>query len=746
MQAKTFATGASAWRVCVVGLILVGLLAGAALADKAITKVGVVNKSDCVVITVQGNHALSMSILKAPKGNYLGFQFRCRLAAKGRLVGIRSGKIHSVRYSNFRAKPPVMRIVANTAGFLTYSTEWSKNNRQVAISVWKYGSKPSAQSITKSEPAAKAPEKPVVKVAGSLEVAKKPEPTVTPPVVAPTAVTPRVVASAAVAPAPVAPAAVAPPTVAPLAVATPPVATPAATRVAMNPPPAATTEKMVSLDFLDADINDVLKALSVQSGENIVAGKDVTGNVTVSLSDVGVDRALDYVAKLSGYDYVNEKGNYLVGTKESLRALMDQGGAGSKLEVVALTYPNGDDLVALLNSQYPTVKVTKSSMSTSADDASAAGTEGDVLVLNGSESTVGEAMQLIAQIEDSMRNRAAQETARVYEVKFVSPFELKTTIEALIPEVKVVVAPSDGFDLVAPEAIAVGGGSSAGGATIQHTEIKKDTDEIGWVQALVFYGSESAVTRAMLMADQFDVKPPQIKIEAKVTSLTEAGEKKLGLSWDWGVFGWLEGFTDFDKTTDTISDGTNKENVRVSHERFNRQPWSIAGTLDAIIQNGEGTLLASPTMICVEGKPGVFFVGDEVRYVTLVQVTPTGTNVTTETANVGVQLRVVGDVSPDGYITLNLHPEVSVLRLTWDEEAKINLPIITRRFTDHVIRVKSGETIVIGGLIRDDEFEEMKKVPILGDIPLLGSLFRHKHTTKDHSEVVMFISASIIED
>ena len=707
MQAKTFATRASAWRVCIVGLILAGLSAGAALADKAITKVDVINKPDRVIINVQGNHALSMSVLKAPRGNYVGFQFPCQLATKGRRVSIRSGKIYFVRYSNFRAKPPITRIVANTAKSLNYSTQWSENRRHVAISVWKYGSNPNAEHTTKSKAPALARGKPVVKVAGLLEVAKKPEPALAAPAVTRVAMGP-----------------------APGGVHIPAVrADTRSERVARLAPalpkqPPAETRKMVSLDFLDADINDVLKALSVQSGENIVAGKDVSGNVTVSLARVSVDEALDYVAKLSGYGYAKDKGNYLVGTKESLRSLMDQDPANAKVEVVALTYPNGDDVAALLNSQFPTVQVTKSGMSTSPDSGGPAGT---VLVLNGSENRVAEAMQLIAQIEGSMRDRAAQETARVYQVKHVSPFELKTTLEALIPEVRIVIAPSDGFDLIAPEAITIGSGSDAGGATIEHSEIKKDIDEIGRVQALIFYGSESAVARAVQMAEQFDIKSPQIKIEARITSLTETGEKELGLEWDWGSQGRL-GWTE------------------VSDNHWSRQPWGFGATLQALIESGEGELLASPTLICLEGKPGVFFVGDEVRYITLVQVTPTGTNVTTETANVGVQLRVVGDVSPDGYITLNLHPEVSVLRLVRDQSANINLPIITRRFTDHVVRVKSGETIVIGGLIREDELDEMKKVPILGDIPLLGHLFRHRHKTKDRTEVVMFITASIIED
>jgi type II secretory pathway component GspD/PulD (secretin) len=168
-----------------------------------------------------------------------------------------------------------------------------------------------------------------------------------------------------------------------------------------------------------------------------------------------------------------------------------------------------------------------------------------------------------------------------------------------------------------------------------------------------------------------------------------------------------------------------------------------------LISNGDGTLLASPSLICLEGKPGQFFVGDEIRYVTQISVATNGApTVTTDTANIGVQLSVVGSVSEDGNITLNLHPEVSTLKL--DErmrsEAGITLPVITRRFTDHVVRVNNGDTIVIGGLILDSELDSLRKVPLLGDIPLFGHLFRHRDKTKERSEVVVFITASIVED
>ena len=76
----------------------------------------------------------------------------------------------------------------------------------------------------------------------------------------------------------------------------------------------------------------------------------------------------------------------------------------------------------------------------------------------------------------------------------------------------------------------------------------------------------------------------------------------------------------------------------------------------------------------------------------------------------------------------------------------MTLPTITRRYTDHVVRVKDNSTIVIGGLINDEEVKTMSKIPLLGDLPVLGHLFKHTSKTRGHSEVVIFITASIVKD
>jgi type II secretory pathway component GspD/PulD (secretin) len=76
----------------------------------------------------------------------------------------------------------------------------------------------------------------------------------------------------------------------------------------------------------------------------------------------------------------------------------------------------------------------------------------------------------------------------------------------------------------------------------------------------------------------------------------------------------------------------------------------------------------------------------------------------------------------------------------------ISLPQISTRFVDTTVRVKSGETIAIGGLLREQDVNNLQKVPIIGDIPILGQLFRRSDKRKSRSEIVVFVTAKATED
>jgi type II secretory pathway component GspD/PulD (secretin) len=145
----------------------------------------------------------------------------------------------------------------------------------------------------------------------------------------------------------------------------------------------------------------------------------------------------------------------------------------------------------------------------------------------------------------------------------------------------------------------------------------------------------------------------------------------------------------------------------------------------------------------VDSEDASIFIGDLLRYRVLQSVTPGGAEqFTVETVPVGVALLVRPRVHDDSEITLKVHPVVSTVTAFIGPE---RIPQTASREADTTFRMKDGETIAIGGLIREEDLSIMRKVPLLGDLPLLGELFKSRTRNKKKSEVTVFLTARILK-
>jgi type II secretory pathway component GspD/PulD (secretin) len=257
---------------------------------------------------------------------------------------------------------------------------------------------------------------------------------------------------------------------------------------------------------------------------------------------------------------------------------------------------------------------------------------------------------------------------------------------------------------------------------------------------LVFQGPAQDVQRALAFAHKVDVPVPQVRIEARVIDLSDRAMRDLGISW--GL---------------TQASGVNP--ARTQGIQFNRQgdlsiqfdliknPIQLDATLSAVFTDRRNKLLASPNVAVMDGRYAEIFIGDEIRYVESITQSTTGPSITVGVVKAGIQLNVSPRINPtDNTITLNLHPEVSVVTGFLNAPGGGQLPQIARRYADTTVRVADGDTIVIGGLIREDDIKAVEKVPILGDLPIIGMLFRKTNTQKDKSEIVMMIKVQILKE
>jgi type IV pilus assembly protein PilQ len=245
-----------------------------------------------------------------------------------------------------------------------------------------------------------------------------------------------------------------------------------------------------------------------------------------------------------------------------------------------------------------------------------------------------------------------------------------------------------------------------------YVSVDKATNVIG------ITAPEQLMDRIMEDVRAMDAPSRQFVVEALIAELTADSGKDFGFSWNWNQFG--------------VDDNLTLGYAKATHLDIAR--------LKALITDGTATLRANPRISAFEGRPATLNVGTETYFSIL-----TG-NVNFPTSQIqvirtGVTLTVTGFIGDDGYITLNLSPEVGDFAASVDGN-----PTVTVRRATTNIRVKSGETIVIGGLIQDGSIKNTSKVPILGDIPIVGKLFTRSSTSKRRTDVVMMITPIITED
>ncbi len=651
-------------------VVLVGLCAVTAYADQPyISKVDVKDMGDYVQIAISSNSALAVHDARLGD-RYLVFDLYGRLALREqKRVDIGAGGIRTIRCAWYQDTPPIARIAVGTTRSREYSVSASKGQRLTTIKIQK---QEAVSQPAETDASAKA-EKPVP--GGGTEQA---------------------VTAAAAAPAVVA---------------------------------QAKPAKLVSLDFVASDIHDVLKALAIQGGVNIVASPDVKGNITVSLNKVSVEEALKLVANLSGFKYQLVNGTYVVGTEQNVRAMAASAGGGNDTvtEVVMLTYSDPVLVTKMLQAQFPGMNITTPTVT----DKDAKGPS--VLVLSGSSSVVEPAKDLAQNIEAGVAQTAQDMVTEFYEVKYADINEVAKMLSAAVAGIKVGVGPTGGFDLKCPDAVAMGTGEQGATPTGGNAQQQKAQPKM-----LLIQGPSLEVEKAKQMLAKLDAPLPQIMIEAKIVDISDTGADQLGIEW---------GDPNLGLTGTSFRESNTPTDQALTIGRFSRSPLIVNATIRGLVESGKAKVLANPNVLAIDGKPASAFIGDEVKYVIQINQTNLGQiTVTTETARVGVQLHTISRINTDGFITMNLHPEVSVITKWIPTPAQISLPEIARRYVDSTVRVKDGETIVIGGLIKDEEIKNMSGVPFLKDLPIIGNLFKSKTTSKSHSEIMMFITPRVIAD
>ena len=259
---------------------------------------------------------------------------------------------------------------------------------------------------------------------------------------------------------------------------------------------------------------------------------------------------------------------------------------------------------------------------------------------------------------------------------------------------------------------------------------------------------------------QLDVKTAQILIEAELVEINAQKVKDLGLEWGTGTEGTLVSLSPAKSTVAFPFSGfDNKTLGRLSPTKIASGSTSgvTLGTLStdqfdvvlkAIETDTTSKILARPKILTLDNESATIRLSSQTAIGTITtnptQVAGTTATESAERTETGVRLVVTPQVNEHGYVTLLIEPAVS---------RPVQSSFFSSKFVDPktrsartLVRVKDGETIVMGGLIDRQKKRALRKVPLLGDIPVLGLLFQKEDVEDDETELIVFITPRIVKD
>ena len=542
------------------------------------------------------------------------------------------------------------------------------------------------------------------------------------------------------------------------------VSIPSTTRLTGNIQIAGSSKK-VTLSLRDADVKQVLRMFADRANMNIIFHNTVRGEVTLDLKDVPINTALEFVLDACELTYIRQDNNIIVASKDAAK---DLSYARQNFTTIPVKYVNAQAIAdfvnkSIFNGKYQGVSsVPVVAINANKNELMVFGTEEDEELIK----------KILVKLD-------VKPMMNVFPVNHISPQEMAATICDTILSDKSEGGANQGVSISAAsrstggDEIELGGGYTVcvvgeNNGTIEESE---ETDDlvnytsnpltVAYFPALgtvaTYGGSREQVKMIESFIKLHDKKQPMAYIELSLIQLSENGSKAF--SSDWMVWTPLGGFN-FNGTSGfstnqwapTFFKG-NSYNVvddqgKVEYTVNKHKGWGpIVMSLNYLINNGKGRVLASPKVMVTNGKKSIIdLTTDYVKSVkrefsTETQSLQAITNVTYEIgSDMGIQVEITPFISPEGYVVMNLKPSYSTRAGGTDDYT-----LLSRRSLElENVRVKDGETLVLAGLIQENETNEVTKMPILGDLPVIGTFFRSTSNIMTKEELVILITPHIV--
>jgi type II secretory pathway component GspD/PulD (secretin) len=476
--------------------------------------------------------------------------------------------------------------------------------------------------------------------------------------------------------------------------------------------------KTVNLELVNADLVYVIKYLAKEMGRNVYVAPDVAGAVTVTLNKVRPEGALALILKMQEvpYDYKLIDNTIVVATSEKLSTVSDNilnpKTASAKVAKNAVTQEffleaaPAAKIMDFLGGMYPEVVFTPHP------------------TMNGffAKGTVEDLKSIKAALPglDQVPPAPPAPRREYLPVNYAKIADMATAVKSLVPEAQVI--PDERLSL------------------------------------LIVEGTDDVIARVEEVLANLDRNLEQVMLDCKVVDLSESGTKSLGINWSdsngsMGTFSttFAEVLPSLFYDQNTIANNDLKPGEIDSTGNmsagdigafnigtFGRTPFMINATLQMVVTNSDGKVLASPRVATQSGEQAKIHVGD--KYPIVFYDSHAG-QFQVNYVDIGTKINVKPEVKTDGYIIVDIEPNVSSLV----ELINNQYPRTAERTIKSKMRVKDGDTIVLGGMVREEERRSVSKIPLLGDLPILGPLFRTTTDSNSRTEVILMLTTHIMK-
>lgn len=529
----------------------------------------------------------------------------------------------------------------------------------------------------------------------------------------------------------------------------------------------------VTLSLRDSDVTQVLRMFADKAGLNIIFDPNVSGTVTMDLVDVPINDAFELIMEMNQLYYLVDN-NTLIVYSDPANSTLNM----KELIPIPVKYVDAMPMAKFLNENI--FGLRKPGISNTFV-ATTNPRKNEVLIF-GTDNDAAIARKIIEQFD-------VKPMFKTYKVNHVTPDVMAEMIcTQLLPTIididsakkgdigQITGAASSKSDLsIGGSQVACGYTSnmetsnSSGAGVVSFSSMPLLSLEVSYSAGLGTISVMGANPNQLHMIEDFikanDRKEPQAYLEVAIIELNESGSKQFNNTWSFISDNFKVSFDGASgiKTNQPIyivDNGKWDNGPGRPSDRYQNSPapWALSWTINYLIENNKGRVVANPRILITNSQESVIdLTSDYVKTVTSQVVQGVQQATSQKDYEIGddngIKVSITPFISPDGYVTLNITPEYATISEQIHavgedpENPDLVATLLQRRNLElKNVRIKDGETLIIGGMLRDSETKQVQKIPVLGDLPYIGAIFRSTSTEKTKEEMIIMITPKIITD